>query len=77
MQPTIVIAHTSFGDDLAVERAVLRPLNANLVHTGNLTEPDALAAVEEAAASQRLRGPPRGHHYLAGRAGCPEDVLTN
>ena len=50
MQPTIVIAHTSFGDDLAVERAVLRPLNANLVHTGNLTEPDALAAVEEADA---------------------------
>lgn len=50
MQPTIVIAHTSFGDDLAVERAVLRPLNANLVHTGNLTEPAALAAVAEADA---------------------------
>ncbi len=50
MQPTIVIAHTSFGDDLAVERAVLRPLDANLVHTGNLTEPDALAAVAEADA---------------------------
>ncbi len=50
MQPTIVIAHTSFGDDLAVERAVLRPLNANLIHTGNLTEADALAAVAEADA---------------------------
>ena len=50
MKPTVVIAHTSFGDDLAVERAVLRPLDAEIIHTGNLTEPDALAAVKQADA---------------------------
>ncbi len=50
MKPTVVIAHTAFGDDLAVERAVLRPLAAEIIHTGNLTEPDALAAVKEADA---------------------------
>lgn len=50
MKPTVVIAHTAFGDDLAVERAVLRPLDAHIIHTGNLTEPDALTAVKEADA---------------------------
>ena len=50
MKPIVVIAHTAFGDDLAVERSVLRPLNAEIIHTGNLTEPDALAAVKEADA---------------------------
>jgi D-3-phosphoglycerate dehydrogenase len=50
MKPTVVIAHTSFGDDLAVERSVLGPLDATIVHTGNLTEPDALVAVKEADA---------------------------
>jgi D-3-phosphoglycerate dehydrogenase len=50
MKPTVVIAHTAFGDDLAVERAVLRPLAAEIIHTGNLTEPEALAAVKEADA---------------------------
>lgn len=50
MKPTVVIAHTGFGDDLAVERAVLRPLDAEIVHTGNLTEPAALAAVKSADA---------------------------
>lgn len=50
MQPTVVIAHTSFGDDLAVERSVLRRLDVDIVHTGNLTEPDALAAVTTADA---------------------------
>ncbi|MEZ4664517.1 MAG: NAD(P)-dependent oxidoreductase [Caldilineaceae bacterium] len=50
MKPTVVIAHTDFGDDLAVERGVLRQLDVDIVHTGNLTEPDALAAVESADA---------------------------
>lgn len=50
MKPTVVIAHSAFGDDLAVERAVLRPLDAHIIHTGNLTEPDALTAVKEADA---------------------------
>lgn len=50
MKQKIVIAHNSFGDDLAVEREVLRRLDAEVVHTGNLTEPDALAATEEADA---------------------------
>lgn len=50
MKPTVVIAHTSFGDDLAVERTVLRQLDVEIIHTGNLTEPDALAAVKEADA---------------------------
>lgn len=50
MKPIVVIAHTAFGDDLAVERYVLRPLNAEIIHTGNLTEPDALAAVQDADA---------------------------
>ena len=50
MKPMVVIAHTAFGDDLAVERSVLRPLNAEIIHTGNLTEPDALAAVQDADA---------------------------
>lgn len=50
MKPIVVIAHTAFGDDLAVERSVLRPLNAAIIHTGNLTEPDALDAVQDADA---------------------------
>lgn len=50
MKPTVVIAHSAFGDNLAVERAVLRPLDAHIIHTGNLTEPDALTAVKEADA---------------------------
>lgn len=50
MKPTVVIAHSAFGDDLAVERAVLRPLDAHIIHTGNLTEPDAITAVKEADA---------------------------
>jgi len=50
MKPTVVIAHSDFDDDLAVERAVLRPLDAHIIHTGNLTEPDALTAVKEADA---------------------------
>jgi D-3-phosphoglycerate dehydrogenase len=50
MKPTVVIAHTAFGDDLAVERAVLQQIDAEIIHTGNLTEPDALAAVINADA---------------------------
>jgi len=50
MKPTVVIAHTAFGDDLAVERSVLQQIDVNIVHTGNLTEPDALAAVTSADA---------------------------
>ncbi|MCB0080721.1 MAG: C-terminal binding protein [Caldilineaceae bacterium] len=50
MKPTVVIAHTDFGDDLAVERAVLRQIDVNIVHTGNLIEADALAAAAEADA---------------------------
>ncbi|MCB0094957.1 MAG: C-terminal binding protein [Caldilineaceae bacterium] len=50
MKPTVVIAHTDFGDDLAVEREVLRQIDVNIVHTGNLIEADALAAAAEADA---------------------------
>lgn len=50
MKPTVVIAHTAFGDNLAVERSVLQQLNANIVHTGNLVEPEALAATATADA---------------------------
>lgn len=50
MKPTVVIAHTDFGDDLDVERAILRQIDVDVIHTGNLTEPDALAAVVQADA---------------------------
>lgn len=50
MKPRVVIAHTAFGDDLAVERAILRAIDPEIIHTGNLTEPEALAAVVEADA---------------------------
>jgi len=50
MKPTVVIAHTTFGDDLAVERGVLAQIDVDIVHTGNLTESDALAAVTTADA---------------------------
>ncbi|MEZ4864718.1 MAG: C-terminal binding protein [Caldilineaceae bacterium] len=82
MKPTVVIAHTSFGDDLAVERGVLRQLDVEIVHTGNLTEPDALAAVEEAAALmvtlERVTAPiinSMQHCRIISRAGTGLDTI--
>jgi D-3-phosphoglycerate dehydrogenase / 2-oxoglutarate reductase len=49
MRPKVVIAYSGFGD-LAVETAVLRQINAEIIHTGNLTSPEALEAVKEADA---------------------------
>jgi D-3-phosphoglycerate dehydrogenase / 2-oxoglutarate reductase len=49
MKPTVVIAYAGFGD-LEVERQVLRTIDAQIIHTGNLTAPAALAAVTEADA---------------------------
>lgn len=49
MRPKVVIAYSGFGD-LAVETAILRTIDAEIVHTGNLTSPAALAAVQEADA---------------------------
>jgi D-3-phosphoglycerate dehydrogenase len=49
MKPTVVIAYASFGD-LDVESQVLRAIDAQIIHTGELTSPDALAAVKEADA---------------------------
>ncbi|MCL4862733.1 MAG: C-terminal binding protein [Caldilineaceae bacterium] len=49
MKPTVVIAYSGFGD-LEVERKVLSAIDAQIIHTGNLTTPDALAAVTQADA---------------------------
>lgn len=49
MKPTVVIAYPGFGD-LDVERRVLSAIDAQILHTGNLTTPAALTAVSEADA---------------------------
>jgi D-3-phosphoglycerate dehydrogenase len=49
MKPTVVIAYSGFGD-LDVERKVLSAIDAQIIHTGNLTTPAALAAVTQADA---------------------------
>lgn len=49
MQPKVVITFSGFGD-LDVERKVLSQIDAEIIHTGNLTSPEALAAVQEADA---------------------------
>jgi len=49
MKPNVVIAYPSFGD-LAVEQDVLSRIDATIQHVGNLTSPEALAAVAEADA---------------------------
>lgn len=50
MKPQVVIAYADFGDNLAVERQVLRALDAEIIHAGNLTTPEALAAAQQADA---------------------------
>ena len=82
MKPTVVIAHASFGDDLAVERAVLRPLDAEIVHVGNLTEPAALAAAADADALmvtlERVTAPiinSMSHCRVISRAGTGLDTI--
>jgi D-3-phosphoglycerate dehydrogenase len=49
MRPKVVIAYSGFGD-LAVETPILRQIDAEIIHTGNLTSPEALEAVKEADA---------------------------
>lgn len=50
MKPKIVVAYADFGDNLAVERKVLQAIDADIMHAGNLTSPEALAAVQQADA---------------------------
>jgi D-3-phosphoglycerate dehydrogenase len=49
MKPKVLIAYSGFGD-LEVETQVLARINANVNHVGNLSSPEALAAVREADA---------------------------
>jgi D-3-phosphoglycerate dehydrogenase len=49
MKPNVVIAYSGFGD-LDVETEILRAIDAQIVHTGELTSPAALAAVAQADA---------------------------
>jgi D-3-phosphoglycerate dehydrogenase len=49
MKPIVVIAYSGFGD-LDVEKQVLRAIDAEIIHAGNLTSPQALAAVTQADA---------------------------
>ncbi len=49
MKPNVVIAYSGFGD-LEVETEVLRAIDAQIVHTGELTSSAALAAVAQADA---------------------------
>ena len=44
MKPTVVIAYDGFGE-LELERGILRPLDAQIIHTRNLRSPEALEAV--------------------------------
>ena len=50
MKAQVVIAHPAFGDDLAVERRVLSQIDAEVIHTGTLETPEALAALHAADA---------------------------
>ncbi|MFN8492597.1 MAG: C-terminal binding protein [Caldilineaceae bacterium] len=49
MQPKVLIAYPGFGD-LTVETQILRQIDAEIQHIGNLTSPEALAAVKQADA---------------------------
>ncbi|HMN27298.1 MAG TPA: C-terminal binding protein [Caldilineaceae bacterium] len=49
MKPKVLIAYSGFGD-LAVEQEVLRRIDAEIIHTGDLTSPQSLAAVKTADA---------------------------
>lgn len=49
MKPKVVIAYTGFGD-IELEKKVLAPLNAEIVHSENLRTPEALEAVKDADA---------------------------
>lgn len=49
MKPKVVIAYPGFGD-LAVETEVLSQIDADIHHVGNLSSPEALAAIEQADA---------------------------
>lgn len=82
MKQTVVIAHTDFGDDLAVERAILRQIDVKIIHTGNLTEPDALAAAANADALlvtlERVTAPiinSMTHCRVISRAGTGLDTI--
>jgi len=44
VKPTVVIAYDGFGE-LELERGILRPLDAQIIHTRNLRSPEALEAV--------------------------------
>jgi D-3-phosphoglycerate dehydrogenase / 2-oxoglutarate reductase len=50
MKPQVVIAYADFGDNLAVERKILSAIAAEIIHTGNLTTPEALSTVQQADA---------------------------
>ena len=49
MKPKVVIAYTGFGD-IELEKKVLAPLNAEIIHSENLQTPEALEAVKDADA---------------------------
>ncbi len=50
MKPQVVIAYADFGDNLAVERKILQGIDAEIIHTGNLTTPEAIAVAQQADA---------------------------
>ncbi len=49
MKPKVMIAYPGFGD-LAVETQILRQIDADIQHIGNLSSPEALEAVKQADA---------------------------
>ena len=49
MKPRVLIAYTGFGD-IELETKILKSIDAEIIHTGNLSKPDALEAAKEADA---------------------------
>jgi D-3-phosphoglycerate dehydrogenase len=49
VKPKVVIAYTGFGD-IELESKILRQIDAEIIHSGNLTDPEALEAVKDADA---------------------------
>ena len=49
VKPTVVIAYTGF-ENIDLETNILRQIDAEIIHSGNLTSPEALEAVKEADA---------------------------
>ncbi len=49
MKPKVVIAYSGFGD-IEIEKKILSQIDAEIIHSENLTSPEALAAVKEADA---------------------------